>query len=276
MYYILNAAIKGVLEGFTEFLPISSTGHLVLVRDLLPLTENAAQAKRLDDLFDIVIQFPAVLAIVILYRKRLTESVLGITKKKESKRFWTGLFVAFLPVAMLGMLCKDWIEKYLMFPKPIALALIAGGLILILIERSSLRESIASAESVPLSTALAIGVFQCLGMIPGTSRSGATIVGGRMLGLSRTAAAEYSFFLALPTMAGAFTYKFLKAMRQQQIHWDTDGAVLLVGCATSFLTAWAVVSVFMRMIESKHGLSMWGWYRIALGGLVLLLGTSKT
>jgi undecaprenyl-diphosphatase len=264
--YLLNAAIKGIIEGFTEFLPISSTGHLVLVRDWLPIADPS-HATRLDNLFDIVVQFPAVLAIFILYRRRLWDSIGSVPAREESRRFWSGIFLAFLPLAALGLVLKDKIEAHLMHPRPVAIALVVGGLILILIDRIKSTDRYDKAEDVPILTAFFVGIFQALALIPGTSRSGATIVGGRQCGLSRTAAAEFSFFLALPTMGAAFIYKFAKECKH--IQWSSDGPVLAVGCITSFIVAWVVVALFIKYLQ-KHGLSIFGWYRIALGALVLI------
>jgi len=290
---LLNAVLKGCVEGFTEFLPISSTGHLILLRDLLPLTENAPDVKRLDDLFDIVVQFPAVLAIVVLYRQRLWTAVrdlrlahtvgadsrpfpnldgierTGANPWHRARRFWAGLLLAFLPAAVLGFLLHSRIEAGLMKPIPVALALAIGGVVLLLADRRQSPDRTARAEDTPLGRAFGIGLCQCLALLPGTSRSGATIVGARLLGLSRTAAAEYSFFLALPTMFGAFVYKLAKAW--PEIQWATDGPVLAAGAVASFLTAWLVVALFIRYLQ-KHDLAVFGWYRIVLGGLVLLAG----
>jgi undecaprenyl-diphosphatase len=265
---LINALLKGILEGLTEFLPISSTGHLVLVRDLLPLTSGAsdAEVKRLNDLFDIVVQFPAVLAIVLLYRRRLWESVRGLREQPAARTFWFGLAVAFLPAALVGLAFHHQIEEHLFTPTVIACALIVGGVVLLYADRRSGGERVVKAEDTPLSRALGIGLCQCLALIPGTSRSGATIIGARFLGLTREAAAEYSFFLALPTMFAAFVYKFAKAW--PQIQWASDGPVLLVGGIAAFLTAWVVVAIFIRFLQ-KHTLSVFGWYRIALGLVVL-------
>jgi undecaprenyl-diphosphatase len=172
-----------------------------------------------------------------------------------------------VPVSVAGVAAKNIIENELHAPLPVALALIAGGVVLILIERLAARGDIERAEHVPLTTALSIGVFQCLALVPGTSRSGATIVGGRLLGLSRRAAAEFSFFLAIPTMTAACGYKLLKDYKD--INWHQGGLTILVGCVCSFVTAWAVVAVFMRLIERSNALAFWGWYRLVLGALVL-------
>lgn len=270
MHPYLGALLKGILEGLTEFLPISSTGHLVLVRDYLPLTTDPTQVDRLNNLFDIVVQLPAVLAIVVLYRQRLWCATRRIRDDAGARTFWIGLFLAFLPIAVAGLALNKQIEALLashgLGNKVIAGALIVGGVILVLVERTSNEQSIRRAEDVSPGRAFSVGLCQCLALIPGTSRSGATIVGGRFLGLSREAAAEYSFFLAIPVMCCAWAYKLLKDFKT--IQWATDGPVLVIGSIAAFLTALLVVDLFIRFIQ-KHTLSVFGWYRIALGLLVL-------
>ena len=272
MHPLLSALLKGILEGLTEFLPISSTGHLVLVRDLLPLTTDPADADRVNNLFDIVVQLPAVLAIVVLYRQRLWQAAQRVRSDAGAQRFWAGLFVAFLPIAIIGLALGEHIEALLADEqfscRVIAGALIVGGLILILVDRKSEAEPIRRAEDAPLSRALGIGLCQCLALIPGTSRSASTIIGGRFLGLSREAAAEYSFFLAIPVLGCAWGYKLVKDF--EQIHWQTDGPLLLAGSIAAFVTALLVVDLFIRFLQ-KHTLGAFGWYRIALGVLVLVL-----
>ncbi|OFZ20665.1 MAG: undecaprenyl-diphosphatase [Bdellovibrionales bacterium GWB1_55_8] len=267
--YWLNAAIKGIIEGVTEFLPVSSTGHLVLVRDLFPLTADPARAAQLDNLFDIVIQLPAILAIVLLYWKRLYGSAMGVLDRAEARNFWISVLAAFLPAAAIGFALKDYLD-FLMRTDVVALALIIGGVILLVIERGTGLNRTSRAEEVTPFQAVKIGFFQCLAMIPGTSRSGATIIGGRLTGLSRTAAAEFSFFLALPTMAGAFTLKMAKEL--PHLNWAADGVILAIGSVSAFLSAWAVVGLFIRFLQ-RYSLSVFGWYRIVLGVLVLWFGT---
>lgn len=266
-HYWFNAALKGILEGFTEFLPISSTGHLVLVRDWLPLTTDPARSAQLDNLFDIIVQLPAVMAIVILYWRTLLGSTSGLLTRPDARRFWLNIIAGFIPAGVIGFLVKNKLEL-LMQPGIVAVALIVGGVALIAMERLKTAGPISRTEQLSLKTSLGIGFFQCLSMIPGTSRSGATIVGGRLLGMDRRAAAEYSFFLALPTMLGAFTLKFAK--EYSRIDWSTDGAILLIGSVFSFATAWIVVALFLRFIQ-KNSLSIFGWYRIILGSLILFL-----
>ena len=252
----LNALLLGILEGLTEFLPISSTGHLILFRPLLPL-----DSKSFEDTFDIVIQLPAILAIVVLFRTRLWNEAKGTLTEARSRRFWIGLFVAFLPAAAVGFLVHHRIEEHLFTPTVEAYALGIGGVVILIVERWVAVRGETRAEDVPLPTSLGIGLFQCLSLVPGTSRSAATIIGGRALGLTRAAAAEYSFFLALPTMAAACGFKLLSAWKT--IEWGTHAVPLAIGCVASFATAYVVVAWFIRFLQTRT-LSAFGWYRIAL------------
>ncbi|MCC6158684.1 MAG: undecaprenyl-diphosphate phosphatase [Deltaproteobacteria bacterium] len=259
----LGAIANGVLEGVTEFLPVSSTGHLILFREWLPVGLDADPAKRkvFEDTFDVVIQLPAILAIVALYAKRLWAEAVGVVHEERARRFWLGLVVAFLPAAVIGFFAHDAIEAYLFRPMVVAAALLVGGIVIIAVERRGLPGDEKPVDEIPLRTSLAIGLFQCLAMIPGTSRSAATIIGGRLFGLSRSAAAEYSFFLALPTMFAASGYTLLK--RAGAIDWTGHAAILAVGCVTSFVTAYVVVAWFMRFLRTRT-LEAFGWYRIIL------------
>ena len=259
--YYFNALIKGIIEGVTEFLPISSTGHLILARSWFPLTPNASRVKALDDVFDIVIQFPAVFAVLILFRARLWESVRTLPSNPRSLRFWLGLVLAFIPAAVVGLLLNKEIDKRLMFPVPVAGAMIVGGIILLLVDRGADSGKFTKAEDVPLPHAFFIGVFQCFALFPGTSRSAATIIGGRLLHLTRAAAAEYSFFLAIPTMFAAFAFKLFKA--RHELRAD-EAPVLLIGSVTSFIVAWIVVKWLIGYVQ-KHSLAVFGYYRIVLG-----------
>ena len=270
--YTLNAAIKGVIEGITEFLPISSTGHLALFDKLLPLTDSLdpVEQNRLNHLFDIIIQFPAILAIVVLYRVRVFGSLAGIAKDQRSRSFWFGLCVAFVPVGIAGLGLHHYTEKWQEDPRIIAAALIVGGIGLILTERLATNLKAAQSEDVPLSAAINIGLFQCLSLWPGFSRSGSCMMGGRIMGLSREVAAEYSFFLAIPTMFAAFVYKLAKEYKN--IKWETDGPILAVGSLVSFVVALAAVAILIKFLQ-KHSLAWFGGYRIVLGAAVLLWGT---
>jgi undecaprenyl-diphosphatase len=267
--YWLNAAVKGLIEGITEFLPISSTAHLVLVDQSLPLTSDVASQEALNNMFDIVIQFPAVLAIFILFRVRLIHSLKGLSTRPEARNFWIALLIAFIPAGVLAVLLKSSIETHFRTHTVIAVALIVGGVVLMCVEGFVKRESVERAESTSLLRALWIGLFQCMALVPGVSRSGATIVGGRLFGLSRAAAAEFSFFLALPTMGAAFVYKSYKDFGT--ISWGEHWPVMLIGSVMSFLTAWAVVALFLRLINWKYSLTIWGIYRIILGSILLLV-----
>ncbi len=264
--YYFNAFLKGVLEGITEFLPISSTGHLIVARPWFPLTADVSRAEKLDDIFDIVIQFPAILAVVILFRRRLWDSLKHVQTDARAKNFLLGLFVAFLPAAFIGKLFHHRIKESLFFPLPVAIALIVGGIILIFVDRGEDNGTYKSAENVPLANAFFIGVFQCFGMVPGTSRSGATIVGGRLLHLNRFAAAEYSFFLAIPTMFAAFVYELFT--ERNELRAD-EAPILIIGGVTSFFVAWIVVKWLIQYVQ-KHTLVAFGYYRILLGAATLI------
>jgi len=267
----LNAAVKGVVEGVTEFLPISSTGHLILLRDIFPLGDPASPSRKaMEDTFDIVVQLPAVMAIVALYRRRLWAAAAGAARDSSARKFWFGLLLAFIPSAVAGLLAHRWIEERLFRPEVIAAALLAGGVVIIAFERWGHAGSGETAEKTPLPKAVSIGLFQCLALIPGTSRSAATIIGGRAMGLSREAAAEYSFFLALPTMFAACGYKLFKALRGGEIEWQGAAGPLLIGSLFSFAAAYVVVAGFMHFLRTRT-LAAFGWYRIALGSLVLAM-----
>src|SRR5882724_2708338 len=201
---LAKAALLGLIEGVTEFIPVSSTGHLILAGHWLGQTGEAAKT------FDIFIQLGAILAIVWLYRQRLTHAVVAARSDPASRRFLLNLLIAFLPAAIVGFLAHDWIKLRLFTPTVVAVALMVGGVLILLIERLRPRERVADVSEVPPRTALGIGLAQVLSLIPGTSRSGATIMGGYALGLSRTAATEFSFFLSIPIMFAATLYDLHK------------------------------------------------------------------
>lgn len=256
-----RAVILGIVEGLTEFLPVSSTGHMILVEPLLGIAETDHFWTRL---FDIFIQIGAILAVVLYFWRRLYR--LSINSGGSWKdHILTKLGVAFLPAAVLGKLGEDFIEAHLKTPPVVAFALIAGGIAIILIERTHRSPRYTDAGAIPLRVALWIGVAQCLALLPGTSRSAATILGALLLGLSAPAAAEFSFFLAIPTLCAAGGYKLLK-------HWDEiqgqQLAVLGLGFWVAFVVALAVVAGFMRFIQT-HRFTPFAVYRIALGLVVL-------
>lgn len=255
-----KAAVLGVVEGATEFVPVSSTGHLILVSQWLGLVDERAKT------FDIFIQLGAILAIVWLYRTRLAQVLRSLPHEPTSRRFAGNLVLAFLPAAVLGFLAHGWIKERLFQPGIVAGALVVGGIVILLIERWAPAPAIDSVYRVPPRTAIGIGLAQVLSLIPGTSRSGATIMGGYVLGLTRVAATEFSFFLAIPVMLAATLYDLMKS-------WTSLGAgdapMFLVGFVVSFGTAVVVVRSFLRYVSS-HSFAAFAWYRIALGTLLLL------
>ena len=257
---LLKAALLGLVEGATEFIPVSSTGHLILASDWLGLVDERAKT------FDIFIQLGAILAILWIYRVRLARSVGDARKDPGSRRFLLNLIVAFLPAAVVGFLTHDWIKSKLFNPDVVSVALIAGGVVILLVERWRPKSQVHDVTGIPPRLALGIGIAQVLSLIPGTSRSGATIMGGYALGLSRTAATEFSFFLAIPTMLAATMYDLLKSWSVLAV---TDIPMFAVGFIVSFVSAVIVVKAFLAYV-SNHTFSIFAWYRIALG-LVLLL-----
>ena len=255
----LVAALLGILEGATEFIPVSSTAHLLLAGEMLGFQSTAKT-------FEIVIQLGAVLAILSVYAKRL----LGVAKRAphdpDARRFFMSIVVACLPAGVLGIALNDFIKETLFNSlTAIAIVLICGGVILLFVDRLKLTVTHEDAMSVPLKTAFTIGIFQCLSLMPGTSRSGATIVGGMLMGISKRAAAEFSFFLTMPVMFGATLVDLSKNWSQ------LDGAaiwLIAVGFATSFITAVIVVRGVLGYI-SQNGYAFFGWWRITVGLIAL-------
>jgi len=258
-----KAAVLGLVEGATEFVPVSSTGHLILVSNWLHLVDERAKT------FDIFIQLGAILAVVWLYRRRLGGALVSAGSNPESRQFLLNLLIAFLPAAIIGFLAHDWIKARLFNPEVVIAALIAGGVLILLIEHWCPREMIDDVNRVPPRSALGIGLAQVLSLVPGTSRSGATIMGGYALGLSRVAATEFSFFLAVPVMLAATGYDLLKSW---SVLSRADVPMFLVGFGVSFLSALVVVKALLRFV-SGHSFRVFAWYRIALGVLLLLMGS---
>jgi undecaprenyl-diphosphatase len=256
-----KAALLGLLEGITEFIPVSSTGHLILASHWLGQVDERAKT------FDIFIQLGAILAIVWLYRARLTHTVAAARTDPASRRFILNLVVSFLPAAIVGLLAHDWIKATLFTPTVVAAALVAGGLLILLIERLAPPPRVAEAGDVPVGTAFGVGLAQVLSLVPGTSRSGATIMGGYALGLSRRAATEFSFFLSIPVMFAATLYDLL---RSREFLALADAPAFAVGFVVSFISAVVVVKAFLGYV-SHHSFAAFAWYRIALGGLILLI-----
>ena len=256
----LKGALLGLVEGATEFIPVSSTGHLIVVSNWLGLVDERAKT------FDIFIQLGAILAILWLYRARLSLSVLQARRDPASRRFFVNLFIAFLPAAAVGLLAHEWIKSRLFHPTVVAIALIVGGILILLIERWAPRPTINDVDAVSPRLALGIGLAQVLSLIPGTSRSGATIMGGYALGLSRTAATEFSFFLAIPVMLAATTFDLAKSWSVLSV---TDIPMFAVGFIVSFVSALIVVQAFLRYV-SHHSFGVFAWYRIVFGAALLL------
>lgn len=256
---VMQALILGVVEGITEFLPISSTGHQIIVADLIGFSGERAMA------FNIIIQLGAILAVVWEYRRKILDITVGLRNEPTAQRFTTNLLIAFLPAVALGVLFADLIHHYLFNPITVALALVVGGVIMLWAER---RQHLVHAESVDdmaWTDALKIGFAQCLAMIPGTSRSGATIIGGLLFGLSRKAATEFSFFLAMPTMVGAAVYSGYK---YRDLFQAADLPVFAIGFVTSFIFAMIAVRALLSFI-AKHSYAVFAWYRIGFGLLIL-------
>jgi undecaprenyl-diphosphatase len=257
---LLKALILGVVEGVTEFLPISSTGHLILVGDLLDFNDERGK------LFSIVIQSGAMLAVCWEYRAKIAEVLLGLPGDRAAQRFALNVLVAFLPLAVIGLLFGKAIKTYLFNAPVVALAFIVGGLLILWAERRQHRIRIESIDDLSLTDAVKLGLAQALALIPGTSRSGATIIGGLFFGLSRRAATEFSFFLAMPTLIGASVYQLYK--ERALLSFD-DLGMWVVGFVASFLSAFWAVRGLLRYI-STHDFSVFAWYRIAFGIVVLV------
>ena len=248
---ILNALILGVVEGLTEFLPISSTGHLILASDLLGANDERGKV------FDIAIQTGAVLAVIWEYRARFF---------RVDPKLWLNLIVAFIPAAVLGLAFGAYIKAHLFSAVPVASAFIVGGLIILFVERKKLSSRVDGTEAMSWLDALKVGIAQCFALIPGTSRSGATIIGGMLFGLSRRAATEFSFFLAVPTLLAAGAYDLWK---NRALFAARDLPMFAVGLAAAFVSAFVVIRWLIRYVAT-HDFRPFAWYRIVFGAVVLL------
>lgn len=258
----LKAVLLAIVEGATEFLPVSSTGHLIIVDAFVRLTED----KAFNDAFMVIIQLPAILAVVVYFWADLWPFSRTGAERRGLLSLWMKIILAVVPALVLGALFDDFLEAHLFAPVPVAIALIVGGIVLIILERGHRKTVYESTHDLPLRTAFFIGVIQCLAMIPGTSRSAASIIGAMALGAGRRAAAEFSFFLAIPTMFAATGYKMMK---QGFSFTGEQWGLLATGSVVSFLVAYAVIAAFMGYVR-KHSFEVFGYYRIALGALVLL------
>ena len=262
MHDWLMAVVLGLIEGLTEFIPVSSTGHLILAKDALGL-QGAAW-----DTFIVLIQLGAILAVVAVYFARLWKTVVTLPSEPRSRHFALSVIVAFLPAMVIGVLAHDFIKRVLFeSPRVICWSLILGGLVLLVVDRWRLRARFTDAYAYPWLTSLGVGIFQCLAMIPGVSRSGASIVGALMMGGDKRSAAEFSFFLAIPTMAGAFAYDLYK--NRDALTLD-QGGLIAIGFVVSFLSGLVVVRTMLGFVQ-KRGYWPFGVWRIVVGALGLLL-----
>ena len=269
---LLKAAIMGVVEGLTEFLPISSTGHLILAGSLLDFTGDRVKV------FEIAIQTGAMVAVVWEYRQRLLDTVSGITSQARAQRFALNVLVAFLPAAVFGLLLGGLVKQHLFAPVPVAMAFIVGGVLILWIEArhkrlygamdlaGGRRARVETIDDMSVVDALKVGLLQCLALIPGTSRSGATIMGALVLGFSRKAATEFSFFLGIPTLMGAGAYSVWK---QRDLLSMQDVPVFAVGTVMAFFSALLCIRWLIRYV-STHDFTIFAWYRIVFGCIVLL------
>ena len=270
---LLKAVLFGIVEGITEWLPVSSTGHIILLDEFIKLKVSSDAFK---DMFDVVIQLGAILAVVVLFFSKLNP--LSPKKSNEEKKntwlLWVKVIIAVLPSAVIGLLFEDLLDTYLYSYIVVALALIFYGIAFILVEKQNNKKpaKIDTVHDIDFKTAILIGCFQVLSLIPGTSRSGSTILGAILLGVSRSAGAEFSFFLAIPTMLGASALKGLKFLLDGPAVTSTDIGVLVVGCVVSFVVSLLVIKGLMDYVR-KHNFSVFGWYRIVLGVLVILFFT---
>ena len=258
---LVKAAIMGVVEGLTEFLPISSTGHLILAGSLLGFDD--AKAK----VFDIAIQTGAILAVIIVYWQKIRATLVALPTERQAQKFALNVLIGFLPAVVLGLLFGKMIKEHLFTPTVVATTFILGGLVILWAERRPQSAArIHSVDDMGALDALKVGLVQCMAMIPGTSRSGATIIGGMLLGLSRKAATDFSFFLAIPTLIGAGVYSLYK---ERALLSMADLPLFGVGLFFSFISAWLCVRWLLRYI-STHDFVPFAWYRIAFGIAVLV------
>ena len=259
---LLKALFLGLIEGLTEFLPISSTGHLILFGHLIDFKSDSGRV------FEVVIQFGAILAVCWLYRQKIIALIRGFfSGEVHARRFAINVFVAFLPAVVIGVLAVDFIKQVLFSPLVVAFALIIGGLIIFAVEAREYKPKTIEATDISFKQSILVGFAQCVAMIPGTSRSGATIIGGMLSGLSRKAATEFSFFLAMPTMLGAATYDLF---RNANVLTSDNLVNISVGFMAAFVAALLVIKALVKFVE-KHSLRVFAWYRIVLGILILII-----
>ena len=256
---LVKAALMGLVEGLTEFLPISSTGHLILAGALLGFDDEKAKV------FDIAIQTGAILAVIIVYWHKLRDTLRALPTQVQARRFAANVLIGFLPAVLLGLLAGKAIKAHLFTPTVVATTFILGGLVILWVERRPPGAArVQQVDDMTPLDALKVGLVQCLAMVPGTSRSGATIIGGMLMGLSRRAATDYSFFLAIPTLVGAGAYSLVKERALLSL---TDWPLFATGLLCSFLSAWVCVRWLLRYIAT-HSFVPFAWYRIVFGLVV--------
>lgn len=256
---IFKAIIMGLVEGATEFLPISSTGHLIVVGDLINFHNDGR-------VFEIAIQLGAILAVVVEYRRKFTQVACGMFSDPQSQKFIANLIIAFIPAAVVGVLFISLIKTYLFNALTVATMLIIGGLVILWAERRKHTTRVMDVDEMSWRDALKVGLFQVVSMIPGTSRSGATIIGGLFIGLDRKVAAEFSFFLAVPTMVAATVYDIYK---HRELLEMGDFPMFAAGFITAFISAWIAVRTLVRFV-ANHSYEIFAWYRIVFGLLILI------
>ncbi len=266
MLEILKAIVFGIVEGITEWLPVSSTGHLILLDEFLKLQVSA----EFYEMFQVVIQLGAILAVIVLFFHKLNPFAASKSadEKKNTWQLWFKVVVAVLPSAVIGLLLDDWMDAHLYNYVVVAIALIAYGIAFLFLERGKKQAKLQSIDDIDYKTAILIGCFQCLALIPGTSRSGSTILGAVLLGVARPAGAEFSFFLAIPTMLGASGLKLLKFLLSGVSAGGLEIGVLLTGCVVSFAVSVLVIRALMEYVR-RHSFAVFGVYRIILGLAVL-------
>ena len=269
MIEILKAILFGIVEGVTEWLPVSSTGHIILLDEFIFLNGS----EEFKSMFDVVIQLGAILAVIVLFFHKLNPFALSksVGEKKNTWNLWFKVIAAIIPSGVVGVLLDDWMDAHLHNGIVVSIALIVYGIAFILVERKNKGKYLHMVDDVhkiDYKTALLIGAFQCLSLVPGTSRSGSTILGAIMLGVGRSAGAEFSFFMAIPTMLGASAIKFLKFMLSGVGITSMEIMILAVGCVVSFIVSLLVIKALMDYVR-KHSFSAFGVYRIVLGALVL-------
>ena len=269
MIEILKAVLFGIVEGITEWLPVSSTGHLILLNEFVTLNVS----EEFNSMFDVVIQLGAILAVIVLFFHKLNPFALSKSKveKNQTWNLWFKVCAAIIPSGVVGVLFDDWMDEHLHNGIVVAIALIAYGIAFILVERRNQGKhlkQINDVHTIDYKTALLIGAFQCLSLVPGTSRSGSTILGAILIGVGRSAGAEFSFFMAIPTMLGASAIKLLKFLLSGVAVTGTEIGVLLVGSVVSFIVSMLVIKGLMEYVR-KHSFSAFGVYRIILGIIVL-------